>query len=171
MKQKVLNLFVLMTLTSNLLFAQTVININQINSLTTSELQRVKAITFSDRTLKLNFKTGDLISIALPSVTEINFKNVVAGISNQASSVKSTAVIYPNPSSLNDVLRLDYQSDSQSPVTLSIYGLDGTFMGKHVFSKSSSSIFTFSIESLKSGMYIAVIQQETHKTTQKFIVK
>lgn len=171
MKQTVLILLALLTLMSYAARSQTIINVKENNALTTKELQEVQSITFSDRNLRLNLKTGDVMSYALSDVQKIDFGITITAIVDEQTTVESTTAIYPNPSNVNEALNLIFESEVELPISLTIYGLDGTMKNRLVFAPNDVALFTFQLHNIQSGMYIAVIQQGDLVKTEKLIIK
>lgn len=171
MQTKKIFLFASLALMGYAANSQTVINIRENSGLTTNELQEVNSIRFSEGNLLLRLTTGDITSHALSDIQKIDFTMISSSIDVVLNKEESIALIYPNPSSGNESLNLFFKSDLLSPISLSIYGLDGTIKTQLVFAPNADATFPFQLRNVHSGMYIAVIRQGTLLKTSKFIIK
>lgn len=151
--------------------SQTTINIKENNVITSKELQNVRSIKFSGGDLKLNLNTGAETSFTLSSIQKINFGVVNTSINNKQTLVESNTVIYPNPSNANDALTLIFKSELQSTISLTIYGIDGAIKKQMQFVPNAAASYNIQLNSIQSGIYIAVIQQGNIIKTEKFIIQ
>jgi hypothetical protein len=158
MKKTKLFLFAAITLMGFAANAQTTINVESDNVISTKQLLEVQSITFNDGDLNLNLSTGEVLTYALEAVQKVYF-GTISSIDNELTLEENSTLIYPNPSSGNETLNLVFKSVNQSPVSLSIFGLDGTIRNQFVFTPNDVDLFSFQLNNIQTGMYIAVIQQ------------
>ncbi len=170
MKKTVLILFAASIFLCNAAISQSTLNIFETDSITTKELKEVQSIHFSDRNLNLNLRTGEVVSYALSNVQKIEF-DFISSIVNQQTSIESTAVIYPNPSNANDELNMIFKSELQSPISVTIYSLDGAIKKYMEFAPNEGASFSFQLPNFHSGMYIAVVRQADLVKIAKIIIQ
>ena len=138
--------------------AQTTINVEANSVISTKQLLEVQSITFLDGDLNLNLSTGEVLTYALEEVQKVYF-GTISSIDNELTLEDNSTLIYPNPASANETLNLVFESGNQSPVSLSIFGLDGGIKNQFVFAPNDVDLFSFQLNNIQTGMYIAVIQQ------------
>lgn len=158
MKKTKLFLFAAITLMGFATNAQTTINVEADNVVSTKQLLEVQSITFLDGDLNLNLSTGEVLTYALEAVQKVYF-GTISSIDNELSLEENSTLIYPNPASGNETLNLVFKSALDSPVSLSIFGLDGVVRNQFVFIPNDVDLFSFQLNNIQTGMYIAVIQQ------------
>lgn len=158
MKKTKLLLFAAITLIGFAANAQTTINLEADNAISTKQLLEVQSITFVDGDLNLNLSSGEVLTYALEAVQKIYF-GTISSIDNELALEESSTLIYPNPASGNETMNLVFKSGNPSPISLSIFGLDGAIRNNFVFDLGDEGKFSFQLNNIQSGLYIAVIQQ------------
>ena len=158
MKKTKLFLFAAISLMGFAANAQTTINVEADNVVSTKQLLEVQSITFVDGDLNLNLSTGEVLSYALEEVQKVYF-GTISSIDNELTLEENSTLIYPNPASANETLNLVFKSALDSQVSLSIFGMDGAIRNQFVFAPNDVDLFSFQLNNIQTGMYIAVIKQ------------
>jgi hypothetical protein len=96
-------------------------------------------------------------------------KGLLAGVAEINSSLNSVS-LYPNPAKGNTTL--SYNLSSTSPVTISVYSVDGRCVSK-VFSGEQTignHTLNMSIDNLTAGIYLLKIDANGEQTVKKLVV-
>ena len=152
------------------LVGQTTMNIIELDeTLTSSKLSDIGAITFSNRIMTLTKTDNEELIFKLSDLRSIVFDIDSRILAHNYSELEAT--IFPNPSHVNQMLTLSVESKSEMPLTINIYSLNGVKMESFTLPFTSSQRINFTIKNASSGIYLAIIRQADFIKVEKLIIQ
>lgn len=137
-------------------------------------LNDLKKITFTNSTLNLHQKSGNVNPFSFDEIQRIRFEEAV-GIKQVAPLLPSNVLIYPNPSS--GIFTVDYTLDQPGKVVLELYGMNGERLFEHKSDITTSGVHSIHLAQgyggvpfLANGFYYLRIQNTNGSISKKIAI-
>lgn len=125
-------------------------------SIIVKPLESLKAFTFGNNNLLINYLSGPVESYSLSNISKLSFKSTITGVDELSLPAAGIMKVYPNP--VDDVIYI--QNAPEVPFTVSIYRVSGSLVLTTRLDSGSKSI---NVGYLASGLYLLNVNGLTFK--------